>query len=93
MPLGIKNHYDSLRHPQANGKMEVTNRSLLKIIKNRLERVKGAWPEEPPNVIWAYRTTTRVPIGKTPFRLRFGTKAVIPMEVGLTIIWIKAYEE
>ena len=52
--LGIKNHYSSLRQPQANGQTEVTNRSLLKIIKTRLEGAKGAWPEEPPNVLWAY---------------------------------------
>ncbi|XP_030936116.1 uncharacterized protein LOC115961243 [Quercus lobata] len=30
--LGIKNHYSSPAHPQANGQVEVTNRSLLKII-------------------------------------------------------------
>ena len=30
---GIKNHYSSPAHPQANGKVEVTNRSLLKIIR------------------------------------------------------------
>ena len=35
--LGIKNHYSSPAHPQANGQVEVTNRSLLKIIKSRLE--------------------------------------------------------
>ena len=34
--LGIKNHYSSSDHPQANGQVEVTNRSLLKIIKTRL---------------------------------------------------------
>ena len=28
--------------------------------------------------------TTRVPIGETPFRLTFGTEAVIPVEMGLT---------
>ena len=31
--LGIRNHYSSPSHPQANGQVEVTNRSLLKIIK------------------------------------------------------------
>ena len=31
--LGIKNHYSSPAHPQANGQVEVTNRTLLKIIK------------------------------------------------------------
>ncbi|XP_030964538.1 uncharacterized protein LOC115985779 [Quercus lobata] len=38
--LGIKNHYSSPAHPQANGQVEVTNRSLLKIIKTRLEGAK-----------------------------------------------------
>ena len=38
---GIKNHYSSPAHPQANGQVEVTNRSLLKIIKTRLEGAKG----------------------------------------------------
>ena len=31
--LGIRNHYSSLGHPQANGQIEVTNRTLLKLIK------------------------------------------------------------
>ena len=41
--LGIKNHYSSLAHPQANGQVEVTNRTLLKIIKTRSrgQRVSG----------------------------------------------------
>ena len=50
---------------------------MLKIIKTQLEGVKRAWPEEPPNILWAYRTTKRVPTGEMPFRLTFGTKAVI----------------
>ena len=80
----FENHYSSLRHLQANGQIEVTNRSLLKIIKTRLEGAKGVWTEELQNVFCAYRMTTRVPTGETPFRLTFDTKAVIPMEVGLT---------
>ena len=91
--LGVKNRYSSPRHPQANSQIEVTNRSLLKIIKTLLEGAKGTWPEELPNVLWAYRTTTRVPTGETPFRLTFGTKVVIPMEVGLMSLWVKTYED
>ena len=44
--LGIKNQFSSPGHPQANGQTEVTNRTLLKIIKTRLDEAKGAWPEE-----------------------------------------------
>ena len=90
--LGVKNHYSSPRYPQANGQTKVTNRSLLKIIKTQLEGAKGAWSEELPNVLWAYRTTIRVPIGETPFRLTFGTEAVILVEVGLTSLQVKTYE-
>ena len=57
---------------------------MLKIIKNRLEGAKGAWSEELPNVLWAYRTTTRVPTREMTFRLTFGIEAVIPVEVGPT---------
>ena len=62
----------------------MTNRTLLKIIKAKLDDVKGAWPEELPNVLWAYRTMTRTLTGETPFRLTYGTEAVIPVEVGVT---------
>ena len=31
--------------------MEVTNHTLLKIIKARLDEAKGAWPKELPNVL------------------------------------------
>ena len=65
--LGIKNHYSSRAHPQANGQVEVTNRSLLKIIKTRLEGAKGIWLDELPSVLWAYKTTARTPTGETPF--------------------------
>ena len=63
LDLGIKNQFSSPGHPQANGQTEVTNRTLLKIIKTRLDEAKGAWPEELPSVLWAYRTTVRTPTG------------------------------
>ena len=82
--LGIRNHYSSPAHPQANGQVEVTNRSLLKIIKTRLEGAKGIWPEEFSSILWAYKTRARTPTRETPFRLMYGNEAVIPAEVGLT---------
>ena len=69
------------------------NRSLLKIIKTRIQGAKGVGPEELQNVLWAYRTTTRVPTGETPFKLTFGIEAVIPVEVGLTSFRVKTYKD
>ena len=91
--LGIKNHYSSPAHPQANGQVEVTNRSLLKIIKTHLKGAKGIWPDELPSVLWAYRTTARTPTGETPFRLAYGTEAVILAEVGLMSYRVESYDK
>ena len=91
--LGIKNHYSSPAHPQADGQVEVTNRSFLKIIKTRLEGAKGIWPDELPSVLWAYQTTARTPTGETPFRLAYGIDAVILAEIGLTSYRVDSYSE
>ena len=91
--LGIRNHYSSPAHSQANGQVEVTNWTLLKIIKTWLEGAKGIWPDELPSVLWAYRTTSRTPTGETPFQLTYGADAIIPAEVGLTSYRVQNYME
>ena len=55
--------------------------------------VKGAWPEELPNVLWACRTTTRTPTGETPFNLTYGIEVVILVEVGLTSLRREFFDE
>ena len=69
------------------------NRSLLKIIKTRLEGTKGIWPKELPSILWAYRTTVRIPIGETPFRLTYESEAIIPTEIGLTSYKVDNHDE
>ena len=71
----------------------MTNRKLLKIIEAKLDDAKGAWLEELPNILWAYRTTARIPTGETPFRLTYGTETVLPVEVGVTSIRWKVFNE
>ena len=36
------------------------------------------------SILWVYRTTTRTTTGETPFRLTYGSEAVILAKVGLT---------
>ena len=91
--LGIRNKYSSPGHPQDNRQIEVTNRTLLKIIKVRLVGAKGAWSEELPSILWAYKTTVRTPIGETPFNLTYETEAIIPVKVGLTGLKREFFDE
>ena len=66
---------------------------MLKIIKTRLEGTKGIWLEELPSILWAYRTIARTPIGETPFRLTYGSEAVISVEFGLTSYRVHNHDE
>ena len=66
---------------------------MLKIIKTHLEGAKGVQPKELPSVLWAYRTTARMPIGKKPFRLAYKSEAVIPVEVGLMSYRVNNHDE
>ena len=90
--LGINNHYSSPSHPQANGQAEVVNRSLLKIIKTQLKGAKGIWLNELPSVLWAYRTTVRTSTGETPFKLAYGSEAIILAEVHMASHRVKEYQ-
>ena len=90
--LGINNHYSLPFHPQANRQAEVANRSLLKIIKTWLEGAKGIWPDELPGVLWTYRTTVKTPTGETPFKLAYGSEAVILAKVHMASHMVKEYQ-
>ena len=65
---------------------------MLKIIKTRLEGAKGIWPGELLGVLWAYRTTVKTPTGETPFKLAYGSEAVIPAEVHMANHRVKEYQ-
>ena len=81
--LGIRNYYSSSAHPQSNGQVEVTIKTLKAASKTKLEGLKGKWVEYLPEVLWAYRTTRKSATQETPFALAFGTEAVAPVEIGL----------
>ena len=84
--LGIKNHFSSPAQPQANGQVDVTNRSLL-------EGAKSIWLDELSSVLWAYRVTAKTPTGETPFWLAYGSEVVILVEVGLISYKVENHDE
>nr|GEV84394.1 reverse transcriptase domain-containing protein [Tanacetum cinerariifolium] len=85
-PVELARHFASVKHPQTNGLVERTNRSLGEGIKARLDKHKGRWVEELSHVLWAHRTTIKVSTRDTPFFLVYGTEAVIPAEIGMPTI-------
>jgi DNA polymerase IIIc chi subunit len=79
--IDIKQSFTSVEHPQVNGLAEAANRVILRGIRRRLKTAKTRWAEELHTVLWAYRTTPHSTTGESPFRLTYGTEAIIPIEL------------
>jgi len=54
--------------------------------------VKGNWINELQIVLWAYRTTSIIALGETPYTLSLGTEAMVPVEVGLPTHRVLTFE-
>ncbi|GAU45099.1 hypothetical protein TSUD_183060 [Trifolium subterraneum] len=80
--IGTTQHFTSVEHPQTNGQAEAANRVILRGLRRRMGASKGNWTEELHNVLWSYRTTPHSTTEETPFRLTYGTEAVISVEIG-----------
>jgi len=79
--VGIKQVLALVEHPKMNGQVELANRVLLRGLKRRLEKAKGAWAEEVPRIVWAYHTTPQSSTMETPFSLVYGSDAMIAVEI------------
>ncbi|MCH99290.1 gag-pol polyprotein, partial [Trifolium medium] len=80
--IGTTQNFASVEHPQTNEQAEAANRVILRGLKRRLREPKKKWTEELHSVLWSYRTTPHSTTGERPFRLTYGTEAVIPVETG-----------
>jgi len=65
--LGIKHLVTSVEHPQTNGQAKTANRVILRALCTRLEKFKGLWKEELPNILWAYHYSPQTATNETLF--------------------------
>nr|GEV83099.1 reverse transcriptase domain-containing protein [Tanacetum cinerariifolium] len=72
-----------VKHPQANGLIKRANRSLCEGIKAQLDERSKNWLEEITHVLWAHHTMIKSSNKETSFSLTYGTKAVIPVVIGM----------
>ncbi|XP_072078171.1 uncharacterized protein [Arachis hypogaea] len=62
-------------------------------IKKSLDNAKGEWAELIPEVLWSYNTTVQTTTGETPFKLVYGSEALIPVEVEISTLRAELYDE
>ncbi|XP_057719175.1 uncharacterized protein LOC130933561 [Arachis stenosperma] len=71
----------AVEHPQSNGLAEVANKVLLQALRKKLDNAKGLWAELIPEILWGYNTSVHSTTKETPFRLVYGSDAMIPVEI------------
>ncbi|KAL5515024.1 hypothetical protein EMCRGX_G000133 [Ephydatia muelleri] len=79
--LGIKHHFTTPYHPQANGLDERWNQTLKNMIVKYVSSRKELWDEYLDACLFAYNTSRHESSLHTPFEVMFGRNAVIPIEL------------
>ncbi|KAJ9535255.1 hypothetical protein OSB04_un001653 [Centaurea solstitialis] len=77
---GVHHRFSTAYHPQANGQAENTNRALKRILEKTVDNNPKIWSQKLEDALWAYRTTYKMPIGSTPYRMLYGKACHLPFE-------------
>jgi hypothetical protein len=83
--LGIQLVHSTAYYPQGNGLAESSNKSLVRIIKKLLEQNARGWDSKLKFALWADRVTCKKSIGTSPFKLVYGTEAIFPVQLALSV--------
>jgi transposase InsO family protein len=70
--LGIKLLNSSPYYAQTNGQAEDSNKTVISLIKKKIEEEPKRWHELLLEVLWAYRTVKHGATKVTPFELVYG---------------------
>jgi hypothetical protein len=91
--LKIKLLSSSSYYAQANGQAESSNKTLIKLIKKKIEESPKMWLEALSEALWAHRISKHSATKVTPFELVYRQEVVLPIEVNLDALRIARQNE
>ena len=80
--FGIDKTRTTPYRPQANGKCERFNRTLVSMLRRAVQKRPYDWESMLPAVLQAYRSSISEATGFTPRRLAFGSEMRLPVDFG-----------
>jgi hypothetical protein len=91
--LKIKLLNSSPYYAQAIGQAKSSNKTLIKLIKKKIEKNPKMWHEVLSEALWAHRISKHSTTKVIPFELVYGQEAILPMEVNLDALRIARQNE
>ncbi len=81
--MGIKLLNSSPYYAQANGQAEASNKSLIKLVKRKIDEQPRRWHTTLADSLWAYRMACHGATQVPPYQLVYGHEAVLPWETNI----------
>ena len=79
--LGTMLNYNTSYHPQTNGQIEVTNRSLGNLLKSYVGKHIKLWDQILSQIEFAYNKSIHQSIGRSPFEVVYGHIPIGPLDL------------
>ena len=79
--LKIKKIQTTAYHPQSNGALERSHRTLSEYLRHFINSQQVDWDEWLPFAIFTYNTTPHTSTNFTPFELLYGEEATLPTSI------------
>nr|GEW71669.1 reverse transcriptase domain-containing protein [Tanacetum cinerariifolium] len=87
LKYGVTHRLSTAYHPQTSGQVEVSNRSLKRILERTIGENRAFWSDKLDDALWAFRTAYKTPIGCTPYKLVYGKACHLPIELKHKAYW------
>nr|GEV46764.1 DNA-directed DNA polymerase [Tanacetum cinerariifolium] len=71
LKYGVTHRLATAYHPQTSWQVEVSNRGLKRILERTIGKNRASWSDKLDDVLWAFRTAFKTPIGCTPYKLAY----------------------
>ncbi|WVZ58281.1 hypothetical protein U9M48_008564 [Paspalum notatum var. saurae] len=81
--MGITLLQSSPYYAHANGQAKASNKSLIKLIKRKIDEYPKQWHDRLAEALWAYRMSCHGAAKCTPYQLVYGQEAVMPWVVNI----------
>jgi hypothetical protein len=73
----------NMMHKKANGQAESSNKTLIELIKKKIEDNLRRWHEVLSKALWAHHISRHGATKVTPFELVYAQEVILPIEVNL----------